>query len=444
MDEAAGQADPKPAASMASWAVVICLMAAMIFSMVDRFAISLLVEPIKADLGLSDRDIGLLSGIAFGLFYACMGLPMGVLADRWSRKGTILLGLAVWSAATAACGLARSFYQLLLARIGVGAGEAGLAPASYSIIADLFPRSQLSRALSLFQLGATVGSGIALWVVGVIFTALTHGNWPVLTEGLGLTPWQGTFVVVALPGIPFLALIAILRLPRGRVAPSGARATLTATLAQKPTFYAMLFTAMAGILMVNYALLSWAPAIMQREFHLSPGAVGSTYGLIVLGVCPVAMMLGGWLADRLDRARNPAAHALIVLVSSALVLALSGLFHLATTVTSAYIAIALLHFAVTLPVGVAPALIQIRSEPDVRSRVSALYVLVVNLAGLGIGPVAIGAMSDELAQDTNGLRSAVVLLSAAVSLIAVVAAAMLVRQQRRANFATAEYPQTQD
>lgn len=439
MDESAGQPDAKPAGSMAAWAIVICLMAAMIFSLVDRFAISLLVEPIKADLHLSDRDIGLLSGIAFGLFYAFMGLPMGLLADRWSRKGTIVLGIGVWSLATAACGLAQNFWQLLLGRIGVGAGEAGLAPASYSIIADLFPRNQLSRALSVFQLGATLGSGIALSIVGVIFSALTKGEWPALTTGLGLAPWQATFIVVALPGIFFLVLLGALRLPEARVKLEASREGMIPALRRKPALYGLLFLAMSGVLMVNYALLSWVPAFMQREFHKTPGEVGATYGLIVLLACPVAMLLGGWLADRLDRNGNPAAHALIVLASAVMLVALSGLLYVAGSASAAYGAIALLHFAVTLPVGVAPALIQIRTEPEVRSRISALYVLTVNLAGLGIGPVAIGAMSDALAGDPSGLRHSVVILSVAVSLIAAAAAAALIVHQRRSAPSPAQF-----
>ena len=154
------------------WLLVIVLMLAMIVSIIDRFALSLLVEPIKADLGLSDTDIGLLSGLAFGLFYALIGLPMGILADRWSSKGVIVFGITVWSLATAGCGLAANFVQLMLARIGVGAGEAGLAPASYSIIARTFPPDRLSLAMSVFQMGAVLGSGLAIAIVGAVFSTL--------------------------------------------------------------------------------------------------------------------------------------------------------------------------------------------------------------------------------------------------------------------------------
>lgn len=429
--EATSTTNPEPTVPFRAWAIVIILMLTMVFSLVDRFAISLLVEPIKADMGLSDSDIGLLSGIAFGLFYACMGLPMGMLADRWSPKGTIVLGVGVWSIATAACGLAANFAQLLIARIGVGAGEAGLAPASYSIISRLFPRTKLGRAMSLFQLGATLGSGIALWLVGLVFASFESGAGGELIAGTGLAPWQATFIVVALPGLPFLLLLSMLRLGgRAGGAEEGRSLGLLAALATAPRFYILLFAAMSGVLLVNYALLSWVPAFLQREFSVSPAEIGATYGTILLMVCPVAMLGGGWLADRLDARGVAGAHALIVLAAIALTLVLTVLLYGASTLTQTYVAIALLHFAVTLPVGVAPALIQLRTLPVVRARVSALYVLVVNLAGLGIGPVIVGAMSDALRDDPSGLRHSVSLVSLVVAGAALPAAALLVRHLR--------------
>lgn len=424
-----------PQGSWRSWFIVVVLMLTMIFSLVDRFAISLLVEPIKADLHLTDSDIGLLSGIAFGLFYACMGLPMGLLADRWSRKGTILLGVGIWSIATAGCGLASNYIQLLLARIGVGAGEAGLAPASYSIISDLFPRETLGRAMSVFQMGATLGSGIALWLVGMIFTSFTSGAGAGLIAGTGLAAWQATFLLVALPGLPFLLIIAALRLDRKpapvAVAGSAPAGTLISALRRMPVFYGLLFATMSGLLLVNYALLSWVPAFIQREFGSSPAEIGATYGAIMLLICPAAMMGGGWIADLLDGRGVKGAHALIMLVAAGLILIFAVLLLQASTLFQVYVAVALIHFAVTLPVGVAPALIQLRTMSDVRARVGALYVLIVNLAGLGIGPVIVGAMSDRVGSDPAGLRHSVALVSLVVTGGALVTGLLLVRHLRK-------------
>jgi len=423
-----------PQGSWRSWFIVVVLMLTMIFSLVDRFAISLLVEPIKADLNLTDSDIGLLSGIAFGLFYACMGLPMGLLADRWSRKGTILLGVGIWSIATAGCGLAANFFQLLLARIGVGAGEAGLAPASYSIISDLFPRETLGRAMSVFQMGAVLGSGIALWLVGIIFTSFTAGAGAQLIAGTGIAPWQATFLLVALPGLPFLLIIGALRLERKAPATPAAApvaGTMIAALRRTPVFYGLLFATMSGLLLVNYALLSWVPAFIQREFGSSPAEIGATYGSIMLLACPVAMIGGGWVADLLDRRGVRGAHGLIILASAALVLLFGLLLLNASTLFQVYLAVALIQFSVSLSVGVSPALIQLRTPAEVRARVGALYVLIVNLAGLGIGPVIVGAMSDRMGGNPAGLRHSVALVSLIVAGTALATAVPLVRHLRK-------------
>src|SRR5690606_7954851 len=162
---------------------------------------------------------------AFGLFFAVMGLPLGWLADRWSRKGTIMLGVGMWSVATAACGLAANFPQLLLARIGVGAGEAGLAPASYSIVHDRFPREQLGRAISLFQVGGVLGAGLALLITGYVYRYFTGGGGADLPLIGGLRPWQQTFLAIATPGLLFLLLIAMIREPERVAGPADTAGT---------------------------------------------------------------------------------------------------------------------------------------------------------------------------------------------------------------------------
>ena len=159
MEERELSEQPWPSAGMAWYAVAI-LVIAFIFSFVDRIIIGLLVEPIKQDLGVSDFGIGMLGGLAFAVFYALVGIPIGRLADRYSRRKIIGIGIFLWSLATAACGLAKNFWHLFLARVGVGVGEAALSPAAYSMIADFFPKEKLGRALGVYQAGAFVGAGI--------------------------------------------------------------------------------------------------------------------------------------------------------------------------------------------------------------------------------------------------------------------------------------------
>jgi len=397
------------------WLVVLLLTGAMIFSFVDRFTLSLLLEPIKADLGISDAELGLLNGVAFGLFYAAMGLPLGWLADRWSRKGTIILGVGIWTVATAACGLASNFLQLLIARIWVGAGEAGLAPASYGLVHDRFPKRSLGRAMSVFQLGAMVGSGVALLVAGAVYEFyVRHAGMAIPLIG-GLKPWQQTFVTVAAPGLIFLALLSLMKEPRPAASAVGAAVrsgTLISALGENAKGYALLFFGMSGVTITIYGMLSWIAAVLQREHHWTPGEVGQSYGLIVLVAAPLGLLVGGILNDILTTRGRDNAPALIA--GGSALLAFPAM--LAVGVAPGPIAllglVAVLHFLLGTPIGIVPAYIQLITAPEVRARVSAAYVLVVNIVGLGLGPTLIGAISSLSPDDPAALRIALVCVTA--------------------------------
>lgn len=407
------------------WLVVLLLMGALILSFVDRIGLALLVDPIKADLGLSDARMGLLQGVAFGIFFAVMGVPLGWLADRWSRKGTIIAGIAVWSAATAACGFAGSFVQLLLARIGVGAGEAALAPASYSIVHDRFPRETLGRAISLFQVGSVIGAGLALVITGMVYRFFTAGGGAGLPLIGGLAPWQQTFVAIAAPGAVFVALLALIREParRGAGADSDRPMSMVAALRARPRVHAMLFLGMSGVIMTSYVLVSWVPAVLGREFGWAPDMVGARYGMVVLAASPVGLLFGGWLADRFVAAGAANGHIRVAALA-----ALIGLpFALALAVphgpAGVLAAVAGLHFAVSMPMGVVPAFLQIATPARARGQVSGFYVLVINLIGLGVGPTLVGALSTGL----GDLRTAVSLVAAPAMLAAALLLGLLAR-----------------
>src|ERR1700761_6987765 len=191
-----------------AWGVVAFLMVLYTSSFIDRQILALLVKPIRADLKIDDFQYGLLTGLAFVGTYSIAGLPIGVLVDRWSRKGVILVGVTAWSLMTAACGLTNSFGSLFATRIGVGIGEATLSPASYSLISDLFPKDKLGRALSLYGLGIPLGSGLALVIGGQVVGAIEHiGSIDLPVVGV-TRPWQAVFMAIGLPGL-ILALLAI-------------------------------------------------------------------------------------------------------------------------------------------------------------------------------------------------------------------------------------------
>jgi MFS family permease len=412
------------------WSTLLILMGAMLVSMVDRFALAGLLEPIRKDLALSDSQLGLLGGISFGLFYATMSIPLGYLADRWSRTRTIMLGVALWCLATAACGFATSFWPLLAARIFVGAGEAALAPAGYSLIRDLFPQKQLARAISAFQLGSVLGAGLAFIIVGYTYAPLLAGaaaNIPVV--GM-LRPWQQTFLAVGSGGIVLVILLALVREPAAAAAREP-RTSLQAAFAGDPVFYALLFAAMAGIVTLNYSFMSWVPAIMSREHGRSISTASTTYGLLVLICSAIGLLSGGWLADRLPKSRSGEAHCRIVLIAAVIILPVGLALPWADSWTDLLILLSVFHVAAGLPIGVVPALLQMRAPPGARSQVSAAYVLIINLCGLGLGPAAVGSLSHFMSARANGLRFAVAALAALASPLAAIAASALLKTAHR-------------
>jgi len=397
------------------WLVVLLLMAALILSFIDRIGLSLLVDPIRADLGISDAQIGLLQGVAFGLFFAVMGLPLGWLADRWSRKGTIMLGVGIWSLATAACGLAVNFPQLLMARIGVGAGEAGLAPASYSIVHDRFPKEQLGRAISLFQVGGVLGAGLALLITGYVYRYFMDGGGAGFPMIAALQPWQQTFIAIALPGALLVALIALISEPRrvaGQEAGQGQKgfAALAAAVRARFGLYMPLFVAMSGVIMTSYALVSWMPSVLGREFGWAAEDVGVRYGVTVLLASPVGLLAGGWLADRLVRAGAANAHVRVVALATLIGLPFALLLGLPRSPTALLLIAGGLHFAVSMPMGVVPAFLQLTTPQEARAQISGLYVLFINVVGLGLGPTMVGLLSTGMASGAGDLRVAISLV----------------------------------
>ena len=196
----AAEAAPTANTTNYGWYTVGVLTVAYVFSFIDRSILTLLVGPIRVDLGISDTQVSLLHGLAFAIFYTLLGIPIASLADRRNRRNIIAVGVTFWSIATAACGLTRNFWQLFLARIGVGVGEAALSPAAYSMIADSFPPEKLGRALSVYTLGAIAGIGFALIIGGaVIGTVMTATDATLPLVGT-VRPWQVVFFIVGLPG----------------------------------------------------------------------------------------------------------------------------------------------------------------------------------------------------------------------------------------------------
>ena len=280
----------------------------------DRQIIALLVEPIRADLAISDTQFSLLSGLAFAIFYALMGLPIARWADVGPRPFIISAGIFVWSLATAACGLARSFWQLFITRMAVGVGEAALSPTAYSIITDSFPKSKLGLALGIYSTGVFLGSGLAFLVGGAVIEIV--GQFGAVTIPLigDVKPWQTAFFIVGLPGV-LVAMLFFLTvrdpLRQGINGEGGGsdRAVARGFSIHQVTAYIGLHksTFVAhylgfGLLALSlFALLSWAPAYLIRVYEMTARDVGIYLGLIVLIGNTAGSLSSGWLVDFFTR-----------------------------------------------------------------------------------------------------------------------------------------------
>ncbi|MBL8772999.1 MAG: MFS transporter [Phenylobacterium sp.] len=378
------------------------LLVVYVINYVDRQVLSILVEPIRKELGLTDTQIGLLSGLGFALFYAAAGLPIARLADRTSRKGIIAGCLALWSGATAVCGLAMNFPQLLVARIFVAVGEAGAGPAGHSMLADLFPHGKRATALAVFSCGVPIG----------ILVGLLAGGW--LNQAFD---WRTAFIVVGLPGVVVAAVVALtLKEPprTGEVSTEPAPTTreALAVLMKIPAYnYLVLGSALHAF--TSYGALQWNPAFMIRFHGLSTGEAGLALGLIsgVTGV--VGTLAGGWFADLLGRRDNrwyAWLPALMIGVRAPLFISA----YLAPTAELAIACLILPGFLGNSFTGPVFGTIQTLSPPRTRAFASAWTLFIIALVGFGLGPLVIGMTSDALAP-AFGTRS----LGYAISLAAI-------------------------
>ena len=299
---------PNPAYA---WYVVVILFIAYTLAYIDRQCINLLVEPIKHDLQISDTQISLLQGFAFVFFYTIFGIPLGRLADRKNRRIVISIGIFFWSIMTAACGLARHFWYLFMARVGVGIGEACLSPAAYSMIADYFPKEKRGVPISFYAMGVYFGSGVASIVVGYIIDLVSQTaviTVPVIGE---LHPWQVTFFIVGIPGMLVVAVMMLtvkeparreLLAPAGGVQESEAHLSVGQTarfFMQRWRTYGSLFFGYALKASLSYGYLAWIPSMFIRTYGWTAGEIGRLFGIIVAVLGTLGILVGGYIAHRL-------------------------------------------------------------------------------------------------------------------------------------------------
>ena len=390
------------------WYVVVLLMVAYAFSFIDRTILNLLVEPIRADLGLSDTQISLLMGLAFAIFYTVAGLPIAYLADRYSRRTIIGVGITVWCFMTAACGLSRSFGQLFLARMGVGVGEAALSPAANSLISDSFPKEQLGRAIGVYAMGTVIGMGLALIIGGqAIATTMAFGTVELPVVG-ALRPWQIVFLLVGLPGLVIALLMTTVKEPRRRGLLHGDQVvSLLSTarfLGSRWRTYSAHFLGLSVTTIMAYGYVGWVPTFFIRTYGWSIEQIGLAFGLVMTFAGMAGVYLGGWLADYWQNRGVADAHWRVILVAVGILLPAYGLV---TLMPSPGLALAFLIPGVIgggMSTPPALAALMIITPNQMRAMAAALYFFVLSLIGLTVGPTAVALLTDYYFADEAALR----------------------------------------
>ena len=411
-------------ARASGWVAVFVLFAAYAVSFVDRQIVGLLVEPIKASLAISDTRIGLLQGPAFGLFYTILGVPLGWLADRTHRVRLIAAGITLWSVMTVFCGLATSFEMLFLARMGVGIGEAVLVPAGISLLADRFGPQDRALPMSVFTSGLSLGAGMALLLGGWFVAFAGHGAaaLPLIGAWLtGMQPWQVAFVLAGLLGLPVALAVLLLDEPaRGGAEDANGPPAGGSALAYLRGSWLLFLPMLGGTAMLylfSNALSAWMPTLFIRQHGWSAAEVGVRLGLLIMGCAMAGNLASGLLATHLARRGMADAPLRPMLLGSALMLPAAALACLAGDPAMVMAGFMLLYFGVALCFGVATTAFVTITPPPLRARVVAIYLLVGNLLGLGLGPPSVGLLLDHLLHDPTKVGLALAIVAAPTLLL---------------------------
>lgn len=402
------------------------LVAGIAVAFVDRQALALLLEPIKADLHASDTQMSLLYGFGFSLFYVVVGIPIARLADRFNRRNIIVVSILAWSVMTAFCGAARSFVMLLLGRVGVGVGEAGLNPAGMSMLADYFPKERLGRAMGVYSMGIYLGGGLAIVLGGLVESALAARN-PIVLPIVGtLRAWQVVFMVLGAPGLVLALLFLTVREPVRRSA-TGALLTEASMpvrevlkyLRSHAWAYIGILLGFALMILVGYGVGAWIPAFLQRKFGWTTAQIGTHYGPVVALCGACGAVSGGAVASWLKRRGVALANPLSAMFAFVALVPVTIAFPLVPTATLALLLIAVMNYFAGFTFGGGYASMQEITPNRMRAVVGALYSLTVNLIGASLGPLSIALFTDRLFHDPTKLPQALALTCAIASPLAV-------------------------
>jgi MFS family permease len=405
---AAQSAMPWPARKDAHFSLFVMVIVVM-FTVLDRTVMSLLIQPIKEDYGLTDSQIALLLGAAFSLPYGFVGLAVARLADTHNRRNIIAASIAFWSVCTMACGVAQGFVSLLLARMGIGAGESGYGPASWSIATDYWPREKVAFATATMAQGAMIGMALAMFLGGATL-GLVSGMSPLQTPFGIIKPWQWVFVIVGAPGLFWTLVVLMTKEPPRRGIPAGQKAVkvplidIVRWVKGDWRTYLAVVGGMAVKGMMLYVPLTWNATLIHRQFDWSLPKVGMVIGVITLIVGPLGLMAGAKLSERWTKKGMSDGNVRIIVYGLLVTIPLYILYPLMPTPYLVLGLSAICSFVSSLVMGPTVAAAQIITPNPMRAQIGSLIQFCNNVIAFALSPLIVALLTDFLFHDEHALK----------------------------------------
>jgi MFS family permease len=419
---------PWPKPRQAGYTLFVLTIVVM-FTVLDRQVLSLMIEPVKAQFGISDTQAALLLGAAFSITYGIAGLPIAKIADTWNRRNLVAICIAFWSLATMACGLAQTYAQLFVARLAIGIGESGYGPATWSMVTDTFPRERVAFGTSMLSVGALVGTGLALLVGGGALALVAHlPVFEVPFIGVHIKPWQWPFIIVGAPGLIWALVVMSLKEPvRRGFATTHGRVVRSVDVVRYMAADWRTYVAVIGGTAMKYLMSigsgQWLPTLFRREFGWELSRIGVTLGLITLVASPIGLLLGARLSERWTRLGVPGANLRIVFFSLCVSVPLAIIYPL---IPNPYVLLCL-HgtslFVAALGTGPAVAAFQVITPNQMRAQVSSVSQFSTNVLAFALGPLIVALFTDFLFKDTHDLKYSMSLSAAILGPLTIVAVA---------------------
>lgn len=398
-----------------AWWMVAVLFALYVFSWLDRLILSMLVSPVKLDLGLSDVQVSMVTSTTFAVSYALFGLPLGWAADRWPRRWIIFGGAIVWALATVACGFASTYHELLLARVFVGAGEAALLPAAYSLIADGFPKRLLTRATSTFQMAGKVGSATAFGLGGVAIAFATSKAGVDLPFHGPAEPWQMVLMMVGAPGLLLAFLVFTFPDPGRRQTPGKLSEPLSPFLRANWPLLVLMLLGTSSLAICGYSMTNWVPTYIERRFGWNPVQYGGALSIMNI-VSAGSLVVNGWIVDKLFTRGMKDAHLRFYSWLILAVLPILAWMFFAGNPWAFLFGYCVAQF-ITVPFMVyVSSILALIAPATARARLLGFFLFVFTMIGQGTGPAMVAGLTDHVFGDEGmiGYSLAIVVTSGAV------------------------------